>query len=118
MSAFRSMNYLLMFALFGTALVASGAAALNQLLEAGIRQRGCVGPRAGRCLPGAATGDGDVVRGRLFAGGNAVSGAVGESADQRFRRDFIGELPVHLYPAESVDVVEHGGGRNSQACRR
>ena len=89
------MDYVLMFhAMFGTALVASGAAALNQLLEReyDAKMRRTAEPPA--AVGPVAAGDGDVVRRRVLAGGVGVSGAAGESADECARRGFAGQLSV------------------------
>ena len=60
------MDYVLMFhTLLGTALVASGAAALNQLLEREHDARDAPHPGPSAAVGAAAAGDGDDVRRRV-----------------------------------------------------
>ena len=102
--------------LLGTGLVASAAAALNQLLERdydALMKRTEDRPPAFRA---AATGDGADSAG-FAPGGIDVSGAGGQPAHQRRGRDHLVQLPVCLHAAQTHHLAEHGHGAIPGRCR-
>ena len=110
-----AVNYLLMFhALLGTALVAAGAAALNQLLERDYDAK--MRRTASRPLPSGRLQPATVA---IFGGVCSVAGLVylavrGESAHQRARRGDARQLSFHLHAAQARDLGEHAGRRDSR----
>ena len=109
------MNFVLMFnTLAATALVAAGAAALNQLLEseydAKMRRTQDRPLPSGRLQPATVA---------IFGGVSSVAGLVylalaSESAHERARRGDARQLPFHLHAVQARDVVEHGHRRDSR----
>ena len=95
------MNFVLMFnTLAATALVAAGAAALNQLLEseydAKMRRTQDRPLPSGRLQPATVA-----IFGGVCSVAAWLSRACGESSYERSRRGYARELPVHLHAAET-----------------
>ena len=97
----------------------AGAAALNQLLEREYDAR--MRRTANRPLP---SGRLQPVTVMLFGGvcalvGMAYLALLVNPLTSVLGAISLGQLSVHLHPAEAHDVAEHGGGRDSRArCRR
>ncbi len=105
------MDFALMFnTLAATALVAAGAAALNQLLEREYDAK--MRRTQNRPLPSGRLQPTTVM---LFGGvcavmGSGLSRAGGEPAHLRYRRGHAHQLSVYLHAAEARDVAEHAIG--------
>ena len=101
--------------LLGTALVACGAAALNQLLErehdAQMRRTEDRPLPSGRLQPETVL----LVRRVQFDGRADLPRVGGESADQFAWGGYARQLPFHLHAAETGHVVEHRRRRDSRS---
>ncbi len=108
-------DYLLMLhTVLGTALVASGAAALNQLLEREYDAK--MRRTRNRPLPSGRLQPATVM---VFGGVCACAGLVlprsgSESDYERDRGGVAGQLSVHLHAAQAGDLAEHGRRRDSR----